>query len=97
MNIDDHNKHVNSIKSEITFRRKIDKGVITICINSGEIIVGKINSFEKIYSNTSYLDFELDLILPGPYLRKFSVIDIKEVLSASKIDIDQLNSSVFEN
>lgn len=47
MNIDDHNKYVNIIKSEINLRRKIDREVITILTNSNEIVTGKINSFEK--------------------------------------------------
>ncbi|WP_039931501.1 hypothetical protein [Leptospira weilii] len=97
MNIDDHNKHVNTIKSEINLRRKIDREVITILTNSNEIVTGKINSFEKIDSDNFYLNFELDLIIPGPHLRKFNVIDISEILQSSQADIESLNSSVFEN
>ncbi len=97
MNIDDHNKHVNTIKSEINLRRKIDREVITILTNSNEIVTGKINSFEKIDSDNLYLNFELDLIIPGPHLRKFNVIDISEILPSSQVDVESLNSSVFEN
>ncbi|WP_232411836.1 hypothetical protein [Leptospira interrogans] len=97
MNIDDHNKYINIIKSEINLRRKIDREVITILMNSGEIVTGKINSFEKIDSDDLYLNFELDLIMPGPHLRKFNIIDISEILPSSQVDVESLNSSVFEN
>ncbi|ALN99988.1 hypothetical protein MKU65_06255 [Leptospira interrogans] len=97
MNIDDHNKHVNTIKSEINLRRKIDREVITILMNSGEIVTGKINSFEKIDSDDLYLNFELNLIMPDPHLRKFNIIDISEILPSSQVDVESLNSSVFEN
>ncbi|MBE0305273.1 hypothetical protein F1631_19605 [Leptospira interrogans serovar Yeoncheon] len=97
MNIDDHNKYINIIKSEINLRRKIDREVITILMNSGEIVTGKINSFEKIDSDDLYLNFELNLIMPDPHLRKFNIIDISEILPSSQVDVESLNSSVFEN
>ncbi|WP_225719885.1 hypothetical protein [Leptospira interrogans] len=66
-------------------------------MNSGEIVTGKINSFEKIDSDDLYLNFELNLIMPDPHLRKFNIIDISEILPSSQVDVESLNSSVFEN
>lgn len=90
MNATEHNEHINNIISQIRFRRSVDAEILTLRINSNDIVVGKFISLENVGTIDQRLNFELDLLIQGN-LTKFNVIDILEVIPSDQKNIDLLN------